>query len=225
MHARNEAYQYAWGCTLAEAEQPRADRGARPRLQQAPPADRRRRARRGRRWRAGTLAATLNGGLPRRRLRPQIGHGRSKLAAIAEPVRAARRIIVVATSLVHRQLLRRRRSISVDAAVVKSAARKYSKAIAEHFVNAERGRWIYGYSTAVGGTAALIPTMAAAPIVGLLAGLAISIVAAFGDQVGIPEAMMKIVDGKRGKMDYKRCGAWDAAHDGFELPDRPAGRR
>jgi hypothetical protein len=87
----------------------------------------------------------------------------------------------------------------VDEAVMKAAARKYSKTLAEHFVKAERGRWIYGYSTAIGGTAALIPTMAAPPLVGLLAGLAVSVVAAFGDQAGVPEAMMKIVGGSKGK--------------------------
>jgi hypothetical protein len=86
---------------------------------------------------------------------------------------------------------------AVDEAVIKAAANKYSKALAEHFVNAKRGRWIYGYSAAIGGTAALIPTMAAAPLVGLLAGLAISVAAALGDEVGVPEAMMKIVDGSR----------------------------
>jgi hypothetical protein len=45
----------------------------------------------------------------------------------------------------------------------------------------------------------LIPAMAVPPLVRLLAGLAISVVAAFGDQLGVPEAMMKIVDGNRGK--------------------------
>lgn len=88
---------------------------------------------------------------------------------------------------------------AVDEATVKAAAKKYSRALAEHFVNARRGRWIYGYATAIGGTAALIPTMAAVPLVGLLAGLAISVVAAFGDQVGVPEAMMKIVESSKSK--------------------------
>lgn len=41
---------------------------------------------------------------------------------------------------------------AIDDAAIK-AVKKYSKALAEHFVNAERGRWIYGYSAAIGGAA------------------------------------------------------------------------
>ena len=192
MHAGNEAYQYAWGCALAdksslvrvETRAPKhtnldvaVDAGAEPVSVQ----------------REQVELYTPNFKVADRK----IGHNWSKLAEVATTGSETYYAKVAFQRCIDSYY--RGDESAVDEAMVKAAARKYSKAVAEHFVNVERGRWIYGYSTAVGGAAVLIPTMAAAPIVGLVLGLAISIVAAFGDQVGVPEAMMKIVDGSKGK--------------------------
>jgi hypothetical protein len=192
MYAGNEAYQYAWGCALA-------DKTSLVRVETRAP-------------KHTSVDVSLDAGAEPVTVQRQqvelyapnfkvagrkIGDNWSKLAEVATKGTETYYAKVAFQRCVDDYY--RGDESAVDEAAMKAAARKYSKALAEHFVHAERGRWIYGYSTAIGGTAALIPTMAAAPLVGLLAGLAISIVAAFGDQLGVPEAMMKIVDGSKGK--------------------------
>jgi hypothetical protein len=192
MHAGNEAYQYAWGCALA-------DKTSLVRVETRAP-------------KHTSLDVSVDAGVEPVSVQRQqvelyapnfkvagrkIGDNWSKLAEIATTGTETYYAKVAFQRCVDDYYSGDKSAVDEDA--MKAAARRYSKALAEHFVNAERGRWIYGYSTAIGGTAALIPTMAAAPLVGLLAGLAISIVAAFGDQLGVPEAMMKIVDGSKGK--------------------------
>ena len=192
MHAGNEAYQYAWGCALAdksslvrvETRAPKhtsldvaVDAQAEPVSVQ----------------REQVELYTPNFRVAARK----IGENWSKLAEVARTGSETYYAKVAFQRCIDDYY--RGNEPAVDEAMVKATAKKYSKALAEHFVNAERGRWIYGYSTAIGGAAVLIPTMAAVPLVGLLAGLAISVAAAFGDQVGVPEAMMKIVDSSKGK--------------------------
>jgi hypothetical protein len=192
MHAGNEAYQYAWGCALA-------DKSSLVRVETRAP-------------KHTSLDVAVDAmaepvSVQRERVElftpnfkvagRKIGENWRKLAEVAGSGSETYYAKVAFQRCIEDYY--RGDESAVDGAVMKAAARKYSKALSEHFVNAERGRWIYGYSTAIGGTAALIPTMAAAPLVGLLAGLAVSVVAAFGDQLGAPEALMKIVDGSKGK--------------------------
>jgi len=192
MHAGNEAYQYAWGCALADKSslvrvETRAPKHTS--LDVAVDAE----AEPVSVHREQVELYTPNFKVAGRK----IGENWSKLADIARTGSEMYYAKIAFQRCIDDYY--RGDESATDEAATKAAAKRYSKALAEHFVNAERGRWIYGYSTAIGGTAALIPTMAAAPFVGLLAGLAISIVAAFGDHVGVPEAMMKIVDGSKGK--------------------------
>ena len=192
MHAGNEAYQYAWGCALA-------DKSSLVRVETRAP-------------KHTSLDVTVDAtaepvSVQREQVElytpnfkvavRKIGENWSKLAEVARTGSETYYAKVAFQRCIDDYY--RGDESAVDEAVVKAAAKKYSKALAEHFVNAERGRWIYGYSTAIGGTAALIPTMAAPPLVGLLAGLAVSVAAAAGDHVGVPEAMMKIVDSSKGK--------------------------
>lgn len=192
MHAGNEAYQYAWGCALA-------DKSSLVRVETRAP-------------KHTSLDVTVDAeaepvSVQRKQVElyapnfkvagRKIGDNWSKLAEVATTGSETYYAKVAFQRCIDDYY--RGDESAVDEVVVKAAAKKYSKALAEHFVNAERGRWIYGYSTAIGGTAVLIPTMVAAPLVGLLAGLAVSVALAFGDQVGVPEGMMKIVDGSKGK--------------------------
>ena len=192
MHAGNEAYQYAWGCALAdksslvrvETRAPKhtsldvaVDAMTEPVSVQ----------------RAQVELYTPNFRVAVRK----IGENWSKLAEVATQGGDTYYAKIAFQRCIEDYY--RGDESAVDEAVVKSAATKYSKALAEHFVNAKRGRWIYGYAAAIGGAAVLIPAMAAPPLAALLAGLAVSVVAAFGDQLGAPEAMMKIVDGSRSK--------------------------
>lgn len=192
MHAGNEAYQYAWGCALA-------DKSSLVRVETRAPKhtdlD------------VAVDAMTAPVSVEREQVELYTPNFKVAVRRIAENWSKLAEVARTGTDTYYAKIAFQRciddyyrgNEPAVDEATTKAAARLYSKALAEHFVNAERGRWIYGYSTAIGGAAVLIPTMAAVPLVGLLAGLAISVVAAFGGQVGVPEAMMKIVDGSRGK--------------------------
>jgi hypothetical protein len=192
MHAGNEAYQYAWGCALA-------DKSSLVRVETRAPkhtsVD------------VAVDAITVPVSVQREQVElytpnfkvavRKIGENWSKLAEVARTGSDTYYAKVAFQRCIEDYYSGD--ESAVDESVIKAAAKKYSKALAEHFVNAKLGRRIYGYSTAFGGTAALIPAMAAPPLVGLLAGLAISVAAVSGDQVGVPEAMMKIVDGSRDK--------------------------
>jgi hypothetical protein len=192
MHAGNEAYQYAWGCALA-------DKSSLVRVETRAPKHTS--------LDVAVDAVSVPVSVQREQVElytpnfkvavRKIGENWSKLAEVARTGGDTYYAKVAFQRCIEDYY--RGDESTVDEAVIKTAAKKYSKALTEHFVNAKRGRWIYGYSAAIGGTAVLIPAMAAAPLVGLLAGLAISVAAAFGDQLGVPEAMMKIVDGSRGK--------------------------
>lgn len=192
MHAGNEAYQYAWGCALA-------DKSSLVRVETRAPKHTS--------LDVAVDAAAVPVSVKREQVElytpnfkvavRKIGENWSKLAEVARTGTDTYYAKVAFQRCVEDYY--RGDESAVDEDAIKAAAKKYSKQLAEHFVNAERERWVYGYSAAIGGTAALIPLMAFPPLVGLVAGLAISVAAAVGDQVGVPEAMMKIVDGSRGK--------------------------
>jgi len=211
MQAGNEAYQYAWGCVLA-------DKSSRIGVQTRAP-------------KHTSLDVTIDAieePLSVRREQVELYTPNLDLAQrkIGKNWRRLAEVASKGTETYYAKTAFQRcveeyysgNQATMDEATVKDAARKYSKALAEHFVNVELGRRIYGYSTAVGGTAALIPLMPALPIYSLLAGLVIAVTTAFGDQRGIPEAMMKIVTGSKKKwITSGQLGTPSALVSNFEI--------
>ncbi|GAA4716333.1 hypothetical protein Prum_005690 [Phytohabitans rumicis] len=82
----------------------------------------------------------------------------------------------------------------VDRSALDAAARKYSKALSDHFRRDERARLIYGYVTAAAGAAVGIPAAPLGPWLGTGIGLAVGVATVVADQVGAPRAMMKIMN-------------------------------
>jgi len=81
----------------------------------------------------------------------------------------------------------------IDRPEMEAAARKYSKALSDYFRNEERARTIYGYVTAVAGTAVGIPTATLGLSRATEIALAVAVATVVGDQAGAPQAMMKIM--------------------------------
>jgi len=110
----------------------------------------------------------------------------------------------------------------IERAVINAAAKKYSKALSDHFRQDERARLIYGYVTAAAGVAVGIPLAPLGTWIGAGVGLAVGVATVIADQTGAPRAIMKIMSGNDKKWIGTTLGARPTMVSNFQIDQSAA---
>jgi hypothetical protein len=189
MHAANEAYQYSWGCALARKDSLVRVETRAPKFTDLDVSI----DETGTSTQDPVEVYTPNFKVAHRK----IGDHWSRLAEVAKPGAETYYAKVEFQRCLDSYY--RANTAEVDRPAMEAAAKNYSKALADHFRNERRARFIYGYVTAVAGAAVGIPAAPLGLLIGAGIGLAVGVASVAADQVGVPQAMMKIISGSNRK--------------------------
>jgi hypothetical protein len=184
MHAANEAYQYSWGCALANGSslvrvQTRAPKYLDLDLGTSVGET------------ESSMQDTIQIFAPDFRVsHRKIGDNWDRLAALTRPGEPTYQAKVEFQRSLERYY--RTNGTEVSKASMDAVASEYSKALTEHFRSERRVRLVYGCAAAVGGAGV---GLIAAPLGVLLAagvGLAFAVATVTADVAGAPNALIKI---------------------------------